>query len=214
MLKRKEEYDRQLQLEREQERRRAEEEERRRKEAATEGGAGGAATDRRSPRRAPGSITAPGGALGPVITSRSAEDEEEDDKVLLTWRVHLLARSRKTTTWLAVAVLAGLSVVWISFHSIGWVLLSALLLLGSISTYVLPVTYTLTDRELRMRTLVANEAKAWRRFAGFHIYPDAVHVAFDQHSLRGRMLRGYTLYFQGNREEVVAIIRDRVKPRS
>ncbi len=214
LLKRKQEYDRQVRAEREQERRRAEEEERRRKESAVQGRqTRGAAADGQSPRRAPGSITAPGGALGPVITSRSAEDEKED-QVLLTWKVHLLRRNRKTGTWLGIAVLAGVSVVWISFHSIGWVLLSLVLLLGSITTYILPITYTLTDRELRMRTLVANEAKPWRRFAGFSVYSDAVHVAFDQHSFRGRMLRGYTLYFEGNREEVMAIVRDRVKPRS
>ena len=135
---------------------------------------------------------------------------EAEDKVLLTWRVHLLSRNRKTATWLTVVLAAGLSVVWISFHSLGWVILSAVLLLGSISTYILPVTYTLTEQEVRMRSLVSSEAKPWKRFTTYYTYPDAVHLAFDNRTFRGRVLRGYTLYFSGNREQVTSLIREKI----
>lgn len=212
LLRRKQAYERQLQLEQEQEQereRQLEQEKEREQEGARPG-----REDTGPSRRTSRPLTAAGGALGPVITSRPSSDETAEDKVLLIWRIHLLTRNPKTTTWLAIAIIAGLSLVWISFHSIGWVVLSAILLLGSISTFILPITYTLTEKEVRMRSLLTNEVKPWRKFAGFNIYPDAVQVTFDSRTFRGRMLRGYTLYFEGNREEIMAIVREKIKPRS
>jgi hypothetical protein len=149
----------------------------------------------------------PAPSLAERLFGSAGATASPEDEVLLTWRVHLLPRDRRKAVLLFIALAAGLALIWVAFRSWGWLALSTVLVLGSISVYLLPVTYAFTEERVKMTSLLVNESRPWRKFAGYTVFRDAVYLAFDQRTFKGRLLKGYTFYFERNQDEVMAVVR-------
>ncbi|MEW6723857.1 MAG: hypothetical protein AB1331_02900 [Bacillota bacterium] len=83
----------------------------------------------------------------------------------------------------------------------------------SIGAYLFPITYTLSDQGVRFKNLLANEFRTWDKFSEFQVYPDAVQLFFPQRSLRNRVNKGFILFFENNRDEVLAMVQERLADR-
>lgn len=74
-----------------------------------------------------------------------------DADVIFEWRT-LPFRDDPRHAWLfALAMIATLIIVWLSFRSMGWVLIAAVFLIGSLHRFWLPAHYRLSEDELESR---------------------------------------------------------------
>ncbi|MHB8926231.1 MAG: hypothetical protein ACYC9Q_01030 [Bacillota bacterium] len=165
----------------------------RRGTAATVGGAG-----REKPAQKP----------TPPPSPRPAEPEEE---VLLKWSVHLARQYPRRTFLTALGVVATLAVVLLAGLGPWWAFITVVIIVGSISAWIFPIRYALTNKGVKQFNFLSREERSWLRFTNYIIYNDAVQVTYDQRTLRGRILKGLMLYFgPDNRERIIEVVKDNV----
>jgi len=132
--------------------------------------------------------------------------------VLLSWTAHP-ARRRPRDVALVVAVVATTAgVVMLTFDSAWLALLAAAILLLSVSAFLLPTRYTLTDEGIEAaRALVVRR----RRFADLRRLDVGRDAALASPLARPSFLdrrRGIWIWFDGaDRERVVALLRERIR---
>lgn len=124
---------------------------------------------------------------------------------VLRWRVHPLARDPRRGLLLAVAFALAWFAGGVALGPSG-VLVAALATIVPMAHYVFANEYTLTDEGVSVRVVLPSGLKPWDRFTGYTVYPDGVLVAYDPYVLRNRINKGLFLYFDGNREAVVAFL--------
>ncbi len=78
------------------------------------------------------------------------------------WRVHLLAREPKRLPILLLVTGMGAVCVWLIFGTLLPVFASALLLTGSVSEYLFPVTYRLTEEAIYQEALTSRIQLPWK----------------------------------------------------
>ncbi len=140
--------------------------------------------------------------------------ESSEGQVLTTWTVHLVKKSARLQVLFFGGLILSMGILWWLTHSIGWMLLGIIAVLGSLSLYYLPITYYLTDREVLMRTYVNSQIKLWGNFSHYVEYDDAVQLIFHQDNFRGQMLQGLLLYFSNNRDEIMEVVSSKLPPSS
>ncbi len=129
----------------------------------------------------------------------------------LTWHAHPLRQHpRRTGVFCAVAA-AVLAAAAAAGGPWGLLLAAAFMLVPG-APYLFPTTYRLDAEGVAMHNPFAADRKAWKRFAGYREYPDAVQLLFDASNPRGWLLRGHLLYFAGNRAEVMSAVRRHLAP--
>ena len=79
----------------------------------------------------------------------------------LTWRVHLVARSRQKLPTLLSILLFADGCIWLIFANWLPVFAATLLLLGSVRDYLLPITYTLDDEGATASGFLLHQTLRW-----------------------------------------------------
>ena len=128
----------------------------------------------------------------------------------LTWVVHPL-RHQHNKTFILLCVLAlTATFVYMSTASIGWTFLGVLVLLFGVIDYLVPVTFKLTDKGVESRMLIYRRQRPWSMLRSF--YTDKNGVLLSPFPTRSRLdtFRGLYIRFDGNREAVLAIVRERL----
>ena len=74
------------------------------------------------------------------------------------------------------------------------------ILVFSVSAFLFPIRYRLTNRGVYFRNFTSNEYRAWDRFYDYFVYKDAVLLSFDYRTLRGRIQKGFLVYFDAKQE--------------
>lgn len=162
---------------------------------------GTAATFDRGPEK-------PKPAPKPPVPARPPEPEEE---VLLKWSVHLARQNPRRTLLTALGVMGTLVVVLLAGLGLWWAIITLIIIIGSISAWIFPIHYVLTNKGIKQYNFLSREERSWLRFTDYVIYDDAVQVAYDQRTLRGRILKGLMLYFgPDNREQIIQVVKDNV----
>ncbi len=128
----------------------------------------------------------------------------------LEWQVHLLRRRPAAGALVSLGTLAGAAVAWAWFGSPALAVFVVLVTVASLAAFFFPIRYSLSARGVRMYNFIGREDRRWEEFANYHVYPDGVQLAFSRGTIRGRMLKGIFLYFEGNRDQVLAMVRDRM----
>ena len=127
---------------------------------------------------------------------------------MLTWTVHLLRGQAKRLPWIglcaAAAALSGL----FFFHNILLALLPAAALLLSVSEFLFPIRYSLTQRGVQARQGPMVWEMAWRDVRHAYLAPDGIKLSpLATPNSRLEPLRGVFLRFAGNDEAVIAAVR-------
>jgi len=129
----------------------------------------------------------------------------------LKWSVHLARQYPRRTLFTALGILATLAVVLLAGLGLWWAFFTLVIILGSISAWIFPIRYELTDRNVKQFNFLSREERSWLRFTDYVLYDDAVQLVYDQRTLRGRLLKGLMLYFgPNNREQIIQIVKDNV----
>ena len=127
----------------------------------------------------------------------------------LEWTVHLARRNpRKTALALVILALAAVAAWW-GFQSILAGILSLVLLLGSVSDYLFPVRYRLSEDGIEAAGLVFRRRMKWGEVR--RVVRDDLGVKLSPLSRHSRLeaYRGIYLWFGGNGEEVMEEIERR-----
>lgn len=140
--------------------------------------------------------------------------EPVEEKVLLTWSVHLCKRRRKVAATVISIIVLATGLAYYVYRE--WYVPFALLLIcaGSLSAFFFPIKYVLTNERVKMTNFIARENKKWEEFWVYHRYPDGIQVAYDHRNLRGRIRSGIMLYYDdrvATQETLTAIVSARLK---
>lgn len=151
----------------------------------------------------------------PPVPEEAAEDEIKEDKELYTWRVWLLPRRPAVSVAVVVVLLTCIGLAYWAFPQIVFVAVIAVILVNRLAPYLFPVKYVLTEETVGYRTFLARDIRSWERIFTFYDQPDGVLLSNDVRSIRGRLREGLFLYYKegaANREEVLSVVRAKVKP--
>jgi hypothetical protein len=137
------------------------------------------------------------------------QSPEVAERELLRWRSVPARRKMGRTMWVTVLIL-GLPVVLVVWYGPFYGLLGLLILGGSLLSFFLPTDFVLTDRAVLRRYLGVDQKRAWTEFRSF--YPDNNGVLLSPFPQPSRLenFRGMYLRFEGNRDEVLTVVADRI----
>ena len=135
--------------------------------------------------------------------------EVSADESVLSWSVHLIAKQSKRPAQIGLVLLAVFALGLCVFHSFWLSLPPALALLFSLSEFVLPVRYTLTEQSASARHgLTALEIR-WADVRHVYLADDGIKLSpLSARNSRFESLRGVFLRFDdGNKDAVIAAVR-------
>ncbi len=122
------------------------------------------------------------------------------------WTVHLARRDPRKTAAALLTAAAGAVVAGLGFRSLAAGILTVVLLLGSLSDYLLPVRYRLGPEGIEARGLLFRRKMQWSQVRRILRDPAGVKLSpLPRHSRR-EAYRGIYLWYEGNEPEVTAII--------
>jgi hypothetical protein len=129
-----------------------------------------------------------------------------------TWRVHPFMDSAKTSTLVIGLIVFICSIVYISFNSVSWVVLSFIFLFVSLSPFFFPTVFTLNDREIKVKRVFTTVIRPWERFKGFYYDKNGVQLTPFTYPSRLDSYRGLFLKFNNNKEKVIDFIKIHLSP--
>jgi len=129
----------------------------------------------------------------------------------LAWLAHPARERPKATILLALFLLALEVGIYFSFQSLFIALLSALFIVGSLSTYFFPTKYKLDAQGVTVKGLLFRHNRPWRQFRIYYADRRGVQLSTFLRPSRLDPFRGMSLLFStDNREQVLAFIKERL----
>jgi len=138
-----------------------------------------------------------------------------DTSCEVRWTSHPLRDEPPWKSAALIGLIAGFSAgAWWSLEGLVYGLITCAVLVASVSRYLLPVHYRLTEREVAVTHAGVTRRTPWDRFQKFHIHPDGVFLSPFGRPSRLDSFRGRFLRFKDNRDEVMAVVRAGVQNRA
>ena len=127
----------------------------------------------------------------------------------LSWRVHPLRRDWRVSLGVTALLLLIWWAVWLWTRSKPFTFLSVIIMLGSLSSFFFPVTFSLDEEFVTVRSPFTTKRKRWVEFKSFWV--DRHGVLLSPFARRSRLesFRGLYIRFSANRDEVVEFVRRR-----
>ncbi len=145
----------------------------------------------------------------PTSVNPAQAETERTEGAVLSWTVHLIRRQPQRLPQI-MAVLIGILVVGLCvFHSFWLALLPALMVLFSLSEFVFPIRYTLTQKSASVQHgLTALEIR-WTDVRRAYLVDEGIKLSpLRSRNSRFEPLRGVFLRFdETNREQVIEIVK-------
>jgi len=85
------------------------------------------------------------------------------------------------------------------------------MLVGALGPLYFPITYTFTNKKAYQAVFSSKDGFRWEDFDSYRVFSDCVFLHLRPRNLRLRYLKGMTVYFSKNREEVLDILRQRIE---
>ncbi len=142
--------------------------------------------------------------IGPEV--ELSDDTEES----LSWRCHPATRRPLVTVAVSLFVIIVGLAVYYSTDSRAFTVLALVVMLGSLAKFYFPTSYRLTEKTVTVKTTTTTITKPWSQYRSY--YPDKNGVLLSPFPEPSRLenFRGLYLMFSGNRDEVIAFVRERV----
>jgi hypothetical protein len=145
----------------------------------------------------------------PVSASGAADIQSNPETgSILQWTVHPARRHIPSTT-VVVAVAASVAVIgWMLFRSLLPALAGAVALLGSVSDFLLPSTYALTSKGVKVTSLLRQSYIEWRCVRRVCATGEGVRLSRNAKTSALDAYRSVFLRYDGNRDEVLRAIEE------
>lgn len=146
---------------------------------------------------------------GPAQIKHVVGQIDPTEQALLRWR-SIPARRSRTSTLLVVLIVLAVPLLLFVWYGPFFGILGFLIMGGSLSSFFLPTDYCLTDQSVYRHYLGIRQKRAWSEFRSFH--PDRNGVLLSPFARPSRLenFRGLYLRFEGNRDDVLAVVREMV----
>jgi len=125
---------------------------------------------------------------------------------VLEWTVHLARRRPRQAAAVVVVILAASLVAGLGFRSALFGALAAVLLVASVSDYLLPVHYRLDGAGARAAGVIHRRRMGWEQVRRAARDSLGVKLSPLGHPSRLEAYRGIYLWFAGNESEVMAAV--------
>jgi hypothetical protein len=145
-----------------------------------------------------------------AVSEQPTTTDQQPDRELLSWSTHP-AKARPQ-----VAAVVGIFLVvltWLVYYSTAswfFVAVAALVLWGSLSQFFVPTKFTFTERKVKVRYIVNKIEKEWSQYRSFYIDKNGVLLSPFVRPSRLENFRGLYVRFANNRDEVIAIVKDKI----
>ena len=143
------------------------------------------------------------------LTNTAAAEEN----VVLRWQVHLAKEKPRSLVGVAVVVVGMAVAAFFWFGSVVPAIAMVLALLGALSDFLFPVTYTLTLTHASASTPVGKRVMAWKDVKKCYIDDFGVKLSPLSRKSRLEAYRGVYLRFGDKRAEVLDAVA-RLRPRN
>lgn len=129
----------------------------------------------------------------------------------LTWSAHP-ARERIRSSLLAAAVILSVSlIIYISFRSVGWSLLSFTLLIASLNRFFFPSRYTIDPEGITARYPLRSLRYSWKHIRRFQHDRNGGYLSTRRSPSRFDAYRGMHILFGDEPEVVIRRIRENIR---
>jgi len=144
-----------------------------------------------------------------VATTPEPKATDDPGRELLRWRYHPV-REGGGRLVAVIAFLVGVPLVFGWLYGPFFVILSLVILGGSLGTYFLPTNYVFYSGGLETHFIGVTRRFTWEQFRSF--YPDRNGVLLSPFPVPSRLenFRGLFVRFSGNRDAVLSVVRERV----
>ena len=138
--------------------------------------------------------------------TREVSDPQSSNFTGIKWTVYPIKNNWKVSVGLIVFLVILCVAVYFSFDSVTFLLLSAVILICSLSPFFFPTTYMLKDESVVIKSLLRTFSREWGYFKSY--YPSKSGVLLSPFSLPSRLenFRGLYIRFSDNRSEVLDFI--------
>ncbi|MHB1000272.1 MAG: hypothetical protein ACYC27_13610 [Armatimonadota bacterium] len=130
-----------------------------------------------------------------------------DAEPILSWRVHLLMEKPVRMFLVASVLLISLYGCYVIFHSLFSIAVVLLLFAASLSDYLFPVRYEITEKGASSRTIFGKNTIEWDRVKKYYVDNCGIKLSSLPKPSRLEAYRGVYLRFGAHREEVVDAVR-------
>lgn len=129
----------------------------------------------------------------------------------LTWISHPLKKNKRNTLLVILFLVLAPAIVFFSTRSLFFLLLSFLILLGSLSSFFLPTSYELSQERIRVKFFFNTKEMEWKKYRSFYVDKNGVLLSPFEKPSRLENFRGIYIRFNQNKEEVVNFLKERIK---
>jgi len=128
----------------------------------------------------------------------------------IDWTIYPIKRNWKISAVLIFFLVILCVAIYFSFDSLTFLLLSAVILICSLSPFFFPTRYILQDDHIMIRSLLRTFSKKWDFFKSY--YPDKNGVLLSPFPSPSRLenFRGVYIRFDNNRTEVLGFIGSKI----
>jgi len=127
----------------------------------------------------------------------------------ISWQVLPIKKGGKKLMIFAIALL-GIGVLLYLFAGLYWALFGLLLLLGSLSAFYTPTKYILTEKEITIKRPLYTLKRPWAEIKRYEADKNGIFLSPFSRPRRLENFRGIYLMVEGNRDEVISFIEERI----
>ena len=134
-----------------------------------------------------------------------------DEELIFEWISHPLRQSPGKAMLFWIVAGFALGIVYAAFHAIGWVILTALFLIGSLRRFLFPTHYRLTTSGIEIRQAIGKVTRQWSDFKRADFERNGIFLSPFAKSSRLENYRGLFLPYPTERERLEGIVRERIR---
>lgn len=147
-------------------------------------------------------------------TNHSSETTDQPVGRSVSWKIHPVKRKPWVSAMVTLVVLMFSFLVYVSTESAFFCVLSLVVLFASLAKFYMPTSYTLTEKEVIVKTTTQTLKKEWSLYRSY--WPDKNGILLSPFVEQSRLenFRGLYLIFGDNREEATSFIKEHIAPRT
>ncbi len=143
--------------------------------------------------------------------STPIDAEPANDVLLLQWTTHPAADRPVVTILVSLLLMALVFIVYLLTFSAIFTIGAAVILWGSLTQYFLKTSFAFTEQQVRVKYVINKIEKSWSQYRSYYIDRNGILLSPFVRPSRLENFRGLYVRFAGNRDEVVRIVKDKIK---
>lgn len=134
-------------------------------------------------------------------------EKEEEEQVIIEWRVYLLRAYPKKTAQLIFLLFIANAILFLIYHNILLSVIGAVILLGAVCDYLLPIKYKLTTKAAYYNNIFSKKKILWKDVKSCYLSDIGIKLSPFSRKTWLENFRGFVLRFNENKEEVIENVR-------